>query len=381
MVPDGWRYGRLDQFIVLQRGFDLTKDQAQEGDVPVISSSGIGYYHNTFKVKAPGVVTGRKGSVGSVYYVDVDYWPHDTSLWVKDFCGNDPKYVWYFLQSLRLERFDEATSIPTLNRNNVHRRKTVFPPLAEQQKIVEVLSTWDQAIEKTVELIANSRTHKNAISRNLLTGKTRLSGFSGEWSTKRIIEISDRVSRRNDGEPHPILTISSHSGFVRQDEKYSRFMAGKSLENYILLQRGEFAYNKGNSKTYEFGCVFALEQYERALVPHVYVCFALKGEQCANFYRALFETDYLRPQLGRVVNTGVRNNGLLNITPDQFFRCEVPVPSLMEQEAIAAIVTDAGKVLHVLGRRLEALRSERSALMQRLLTGKHVLKGQGEAAA
>ena len=83
-----------------------------------------------------------------------------------------------------------------------------------------------------------------------------------------IRELSKRVTRKSDGKPHPILTISSTSGFVRQDSKYRRYMAGESVNNYILLYNGEFAYNKGNSKTYELGCIFPLSNFETGLVPH-----------------------------------------------------------------------------------------------------------------
>ncbi|MEE4212133.1 MAG: restriction endonuclease subunit S, partial [Parvularcula sp.] len=194
MIPEGWRYDRVDEFFVLQRGYDLTKAQAKPGTIPVVSSSGIGYFHDEAKVQAPGVVTGRKGSVGPVYYLEEAFWPHDTSLWVKDFRGNNPKYVWYFLQAMQLVRFDEASSVPTLNRNNVHRRRVLFPPQAEQPQIIEVIGTWDCAIETVEALIANARAQKRALMQQLLPQgttppKKRLPGFSGEWQETSLAEL------------------------------------------------------------------------------------------------------------------------------------------------------------------------------------------------
>jgi type I restriction enzyme S subunit len=261
-----------------------------------------------------------------------------------------------------------------LTKAALEKLEIVLPPLVEQNRIVQILSTWDQAIETVDALIANARAEKAALMERLLTGRLRLEGASGLWTIKRIDEISTRVTSRNDGSNLPVLTIASTSGFVRQDEKYSRFMAGKSVESYILLRRGEFAYNKGNSKTYQYGCVFDLENYECALVPHVYVCFKLKAGYSHRFYKALFEADYLGPQLGRLVNTGVRNNGLLNITPSQFLACSVPVPPPAEQEAIAAIMEASAEALRGLERQFAALKAEKSALMQQLLTGKRRVK-------
>ncbi|MES0074958.1 restriction endonuclease subunit S [Mesorhizobium sp. M0058] len=245
-----------------------------------------------------------------------------------------------------------------------------IPPLPEQKKIAEILSTWDGAVETTEKLLANAEAQKRALTQQLLTGRMRLKGFGGPWLQKPLTEIVTRIQRKTDGGNHPILTISSTSGFIRQDEKYSRYMAGKSVENYLLLHRGEFAYNKGNSKTFEFGCVFDLEEFETGLVPHVYVCFRLNEGLSHRFFRALFSADYLRPQLGRLVNTGVRNNGLLNISPAQFLGTRVPVPSVAEQEALGTVLDAAAATVTQHRRSLRILKNEKSALMQLLLTGK-----------
>ena len=191
-----------------------------------------------------------------------------------------------------------------------------------------------------------------------------------EWKQVRLTEISQRVQHQADGDEHPVLMISSGSGFVRQDKKYSRFMAGKSLENYVLLQRGEFAYNKGNSKLYEFGCVFPLEDLPSGLVPHVYVCFKLNAKCNQGFFKYLFEADYLHDQLGALVNTGVRNNGLLNIRPADFMNVRVPLPPLAEQQAITAILEIASSEIESFKEDVDALKRQKRALMQQLLTGK-----------
>lgn len=121
--------------------------------------------------------------------------------------------------------------------------------------------------------------------------------LSGHFKHLRICDISDRVQRRSNGEIYPILTISSAAGFVLQEEKYSRYMAGESVKNYTLLCRGEFAYNKGNSLRYPYGCIFELKKYTEALVPHVYVCFKPHDDINTSYLGHVFEADYLRRQL------------------------------------------------------------------------------------
>ncbi|MFM7189503.1 MAG: restriction endonuclease subunit S, partial [Microcystaceae cyanobacterium] len=115
-----FRTQRLGDFLNFQRGFDLLAKDRLNGKIPVISSSGITGFHNESKVKGAGVIIGRKGTLGSVHYSESDYWPHDTTLWVTDFKGNCPKFIYYFLPLLELQKYDVGSSNPTLNRNFIH---------------------------------------------------------------------------------------------------------------------------------------------------------------------------------------------------------------------------------------------------------------------
>lgn len=267
-----------------------------------------------------------------------------------------------------------TSTIPDLNHKDFYSIEFPLAPLPEQRKIARILETWDKAISATEAIIENSKQQKKALIQQLLTGKKRFAGFSGKWVYKSINEISTRIQRKVDESEHPILTISSLSGFVTQEERYSRYMAGESVKNYILLKKGEFAYNKGNSKTFQYGCIFDLETFDSGLVPHVYVCFKLNKGLNHQYFKYLFEADYLKPQLGSLVNTGVRNNGLLNIKPSAFMDTKVPVPSIDEQERIAAVFRESSSQIKKLKQKLQHLNQEKKALMQQLLTGKRRVK-------
>lgn len=264
-----------------------------------------------------------------------------------------------------------STGLSSLNSSQLKSFPLLVPPPAEQRRIAQILASWDQAIARSESLLANAQKQMESLLQQLLIKPAA----SGEWDTRPIGDVSERIQRRaRDDEELPVLMISSGSGFVRQDEKYSRFMAGKSVENYIALDQGEFAYNKGNSKSYEFGCVFSLNTYERGLVPNVYVCFKLSPNLNAVFYEHLFRADFLHDQLGALVNTGVRNNGLLNIKPVDFLACQVPIPPLDVQNRIAEVLSTAAKWVALQERDLELLKHEKAALMSQLLTGKRRVK-------
>ena len=147
----------LGDILTFQRGFDITKNEQSEGAVPIVSSSGISSYHNKWKVRGPGLVIGRKGTLGTVHYIRPDFWPHDTTLWVKDFKGNSPIFLSYFLRTLKLENFDVGASNPTVNRNHLHKIRVIFPrTTALQSRIAAVLSAYDDLIDinkRRIELL------------------------------------------------------------------------------------------------------------------------------------------------------------------------------------------------------------------------------------
>jgi type I restriction enzyme S subunit len=145
---------RFDNFIKLNRGFDLPDDKIISGKYPVVASTSVKAYHNEFKVKAPAVVTGRSGSLGKIQFIDNDCWPLNTTLYVKDFKGNNPKYVYYLLQTMHLEQYNAGAGVPTLNQNHLHSIKLKIHSLPTQERIADILSTYDDLIENNNKRIA-----------------------------------------------------------------------------------------------------------------------------------------------------------------------------------------------------------------------------------
>ena len=157
------RVGRLDSFFVLQRGHDITEKDAISGSVPVVSSSGTSYYHNEAKCQPPGVITGRKGKLGDVFYSDIPYWPHDTTLWVKDFRNNYPKYIYWFLKSMGLQSWNAATAVPTLNRNIIHPIIVSIPQYDMQVKISDQLEYIQKSMMIIRECLTTSRDFQKSV--------------------------------------------------------------------------------------------------------------------------------------------------------------------------------------------------------------------------
>ena len=128
-IPRGWEYGTLFDLIELQRGFDLPAQCREEGLYPIFASTGTKEKHNDFRVKAPGIVTGRSGSLGEVFYVDEDFWPLNTTLWVKHFKRATPIYSYYVLKGINIIDYNGGSAVPTLNRNDIHLHQLIIPKM------------------------------------------------------------------------------------------------------------------------------------------------------------------------------------------------------------------------------------------------------------
>lgn len=154
VIAQEWQTRPLIEVATLQRGYDLPIQDRTDGPFPIFAANGPVGFHGIAKCKGPGVVTGRSGTIGKVKFVDGDYWPLNTSLYVNNFHGNDPRWVYYLLKSFGLERFSQGAGVPTLNRNLIHGEPISVPPLPEQIRIAAILDQADALRVKRREALA-----------------------------------------------------------------------------------------------------------------------------------------------------------------------------------------------------------------------------------
>jgi type I restriction enzyme, S subunit len=141
-----WNEKPLGDVVELKRGYDLPKDKRSPGKVPIISSSGITDYHAESMAQGPGVVTGRYGTIGEVFFVEGDYWPLNTTLYVRDFKGNDALFVSYLLRTLDFHAYSDKGAVPGVNRNHLHMARVRVPDRVTQEAIAKVLNSLDRKI-------------------------------------------------------------------------------------------------------------------------------------------------------------------------------------------------------------------------------------------
>lgn len=389
-IPNGWEVKRIDEFAPLQRGFDLPVEQIIEGDYPVVFSNGILKHHNQFKSKAPGVVTGRSGTIGKVTFVEKDYWPHNTALWVTDFKDNDPKFVYYFYVNFTLERFVSGSGVPTLNRNDVHGQKIAIPPLPEQKAIAHILGLMDTAINKNNSFIAKKELQKKWLMQNLLTGKKRL--LNDEWKTIKLGDVfefikSYSISREGltrSNKENSIYCIHYGDIHAFYETDFLDFSNQQSIPQIIdeaqtihekdYLKEGDVIMADASEDYEGVGEVVEVVNLENKIAVGGLHTIVLRGnsEIIANRFRGYFFSGETVRNALRKVATGT---SVYSVTKNQIHNLSFIIPnSLKEQTAIARVLQAADKEIQLLKLKTEKLREQKKGLMQQLLTGKKRLR-------
>ena len=220
----------------------------------------------------------------------------------------------------------------------------------------------DKEIKERIETI-----NKGEVPDGFIKGEVGL--IPVDWKTAVLNDISEIITKTAGKGIYETVSISAGVGFVNQAKKFGKELSGKQYEKYIVLYKGDFSYNKGNSKTYPQGCIYRLNDRETAAVPNVFESFRIKSG-CAYYYDQLFTSGFLNKQLSRKINHGVRDDGLLNLTGKDFYSCVLPFPPVKEQEKIAEILSRCDKVIEECEKQVEEYKSLKKTCLGKMFPKK-----------
>ncbi len=331
-----WEKKPLTDFVLFQRGFDLPREKFIDGEFPVVGSTSILGYHKEAKVKAPGIVTGRSGTIGQFQFLKQDFWPHNTSLWVKDFKGNNEKFAYYLLHTLDFISLNGGGAVPTLNRNFLSSINVNVPKLYIQQKIASILSAYDDLIENNLKRIRLLE-EKALIEYNYLKSELKLSRNEKiklkdtlDFKYGKALKADDRT-----GEGYPVY---GSSGIV-----------GKH-KDYLVTGPGIVVGRKGNvgSVFWSFDNFWVIDTayFITSDISLYYLYFNLREQSFVN-------TDAAVPGLNR------------NFALDNFIYLP-PISSILEfEEKIKPMFN----LIHNLQNQNTKLREARDILLPRLMSG------------
>lgn len=253
-----------------------------------------------------------------------------------------------------------------LSKTSLLKENIFVPPFKQQQKIAEILSTWDEAIFILKQTSETLRDRNKGLAQQLLTGKKRLKGFNDCWLTKRIKDFSLEISSKNkEDEDLIVLSCTKHRGLIPSLEYFGRKIYSDNLKTYKIVEKNVFAYATNHI---EEGSIGYQSKYEKALISPMYTVFKTDDDINDEFlFRVLKSNTYIQEYQKRMEGSIDRRGGL---RWQEFSKIKVSIPSYKEQTAIALALETADQELKTYETKLEALQLQKKGLMQQLLTGK-----------
>ena len=303
--------------------------------------------HDRSKVPAPGVITGRYGTIGAVYFQEIDFWPLNTTLWVSDFHGNYERFIYYLLQRVNFATHSGKSGVPGVNRNDLHTEIISLPKSTdEQREIAKALTDCDDLITALERLISKKRAIKQGMMQQLLTGKIRLPGFVGAWKRSRLGDVlairhgkSQKAIESPSGQ-YPILATGGQIGWTNTPlyRKPSVLIGRKGTIDRPQFQAEPF---------WTVDTLFYTEISPAADPRFLYYVFLTVD------WRSMNEA-----------------SGVPSLSSTRVEGVEVSIPPFEEQIKIRTVLDDVDSEIGVLRTRLEKARSIKQGMMQELLTGR-----------
>lgn len=280
--------------------------------------------------------------------------------------GNNVDFLYYLISKNKHELIRKAcgSTFLEISKKDIDNLKFPIPPLPEQEKIAEILGTWNEAIEKLSSLIEQKKLLKKGLMQKLLTGKVRLPGFTQPWKEVKLGAVLEAISRRNKNlNISRVLSVTNSRGFILPEEQFSRVVASEDLSNYKVVKNGEFAYNPSRLNV---GSIDRLDNFTDGVLSPMYVIFKCNEKLSSNYMKHWITTTEF--------NTKVRNSAQGSVRETVDFKTlssiKINLPSdISEQQAIADVLSTADDEINLLNQKLEALKEQKKGLMQQLLTG------------
>ena len=274
-------------------------------------------------------------------------------------------YLRYYMetQTNKLIMISNASTIPYISREKFENMRISLPPLEEQQKIIDILSTQEKVIELKEKLLKEKEKQKKYLMQILLTGRKRLKGFNGEWKKVKLKEYLMEISERNKGlKINNVLSVNNKLGFVKQEIQFGKTVASKDLSNYKIIKNNFIAYNPSRINV---GSIAIYQGEVQGIVSPMYVVFKTNEMLDSNYFMFFVQSYEFFEKMKSLLSGSVRDS--LNFS--DLCNMQILLPSLEEQKAIAEILTTADKELKLLQEELEEEKRKKKALMQLLLTG------------
>ncbi|MCB9324010.1 MAG: restriction endonuclease subunit S [Lewinellaceae bacterium] len=371
IIPRNWDLKEIGEIAKIQTGNKDTQNKIEEGKYPFFVRSQTIERINSFSFDGEAVLTSGDGvGVGKIYhYINGKFDFHQRVYNIHGFYQQvSGKFFYhYFSQHFykRAIRLSAKNSVDSVRMEMISKMLIPIPPLPEQKKIAEILSNSDKAIDHTQNLIEQLKLRKKGLMQQLLTGRKRLKGFSGEWKKVSLGKVASHYSQKNsNNEKIEVLSCTKYDGLVKSLDYFGRKVFGDDLSKYKIVPKGYFAYATNHI---EEGSIGYQDILEKGLVSPMYTVFKTNELVDDSFLYRLLKTDRMIYQYQSNMSGSIARRGGLRW--NVFETLDIKIPSKNEQVAISNFFDTIDKELSYYEKFLDNLKLQKKGLMQKLLTG------------
>lgn len=337
---DDWEQRKLEDIVDICSGMDYK--HLSFGNIPVYGTGGYMLSVNralSYKDDAIGI--GRKGTIDKPYILNAPFWTVDTLFYCIPRNKNCLDLVYDIFQLIDWKQKDESTGVPSLSKVAINDTDIMIPSIDEQQRIGAYFKNLDDLITLHQRKLEKLKIIKKSMLENCFpkngekVPKIRFSGFTGDWEQRKLGNVVERVTRKNENLESVLpLTISAQHGVIAQNEFFDKRIASKNISGYYLIRKGEFAYNKSTSSDAPWGAIKRLERYKNGVLSTLYLIFQIRDENRtdSDYLVTYYDANLWHKNIQEIAAEGARNHGLLNIAPEDFFRTKVSIPQNIDEQ-------------------------------------------------
>lgn len=365
-----WKKGQLGSILNFRRGHDLPKEKMSNYGYVVAGSNGVIGKHDEYTTEKPCITIGRSGNTGTPFFYNEKCWAHNTVLYIDNYKGNNPKYIFYLLKSLDLKKYSSGSAVPTLNRNFIHPIEIIYTSDIDAQKsIAKVLSSFDEKIENCNKIIANLNAQIEAIFKNWFVDFAPFAdnlseeGIPTGWRNSNVFDESEEVSERNkDDLEYPVLSVVKDGEFVLSEDRFTKQVYSKEQTKYKIVSRNQIGFNPARAN---IGSIAMLTNFDKGLVSPIYVVFKLKDSILPTYFYYYMK----RPVFLQNIQAQAIGTTRQNLSYDAFKLFPMIVPPTDIQQKFIELIAPMEQEIANQKKQIEKLANTRDTLLPKLMSG------------
>lgn len=364
-----WKEINISKLLSIGHGKDQKEVVSSNGKYNIYGSGGVIGKTDMFLYDKPSVLIGRKGTIDKPIYVEKPFWTVDTMFYTRINESVNPKWLYYYFQTINWRKYNEASSIPSLSASTIGSIKVKTPTFEEQRKIAYILSTWDEAIDLQNKLIIEKKNFLSSLALSLVKNHKSLAKFESLWETVSLSDVfSERKEYGYEDEDLELYSLTIEDGVTAKTDRYNReFLVKGDKKKYKVTKHNDLVFNPQNLR---YGAIALNNNEKPVLLSPIYATLELKdtNKYDIEYFNFLLTSNEMIKYYNSIAEGTLVER--MTVKPEVFLKQEFTIPPIEEQRRISQVLIGLRDEIILLENELKLKKLQKQGLMQQLLTGK-----------